>query len=79
MPGQDLGREAGGDRPAVGLAELVGELIAVGEGERCSVLGMEQKLVLGQKPGEEQPVPLLVGAFCDQQLLVLAELAPLGA
>ena len=43
----------------------------------ASILRVQQQVVLRQEPGEQQPVPLLVGALGDEQLPVAAELAPL--
>ena len=74
---QDLGGEPGRHRPAVGLAQLGGQLLALGQRDRRPVLRVEQQVVLGQEPGEQQPVPLLVRALGDEQLPIAAELAPL--
>ena len=78
-PGQDLRREPCGDRPAVWLAELGGELLAVGERYRRLELRVEQQAVLREEPREQQPVPLLVRALRDEQVAVVAQLAPLRA
>ena len=76
---QDLGREAGSHRPAVRLAQLARELLAVGERHRRLVLRVEQQAVLGQEPSEQKPMPLLVGALGYEKLSLAAELAPLRA
>lgn len=40
---------------------------------------VQEEIVLGEKAGEEEPVPLLVGALGDEQVGVAAELALLCA
>ena len=47
---------------------VVRELLAVGERDRDAVLRVDQQVVLGQEPGEQHPVPLLVRALLDQAL-----------
>ena len=78
-PREDLGREACGDGPRVWLAQIGGELLAVGERHRRAELRVEQQAVLGEEPREQQPVPLLVRALRDEQVAVVAQLAPLRA
>ena len=41
--------------------------------------GWQQQAVLGEEPREQQPVPLLVRALRDEQVAVVAQLAPLRA
>ena len=67
-PRQHLRGEAGRHRPRIGLPELGGELLALRQRDRRPVLGMDEQVVLGQEPGEQHPVPLLIGALPDQQL-----------
>ena len=67
-PRQDLGREASGHSPRIGLVQLGGELGALGQRHRRPVLGVDQQPVLGEEASEEQAVPLLVGALREQQL-----------
>ena len=57
---------AGGEDPGVALALLGGQLPDVGERDRRA-LGVEQQAVLGEEPGEQHPVPLLVGDLLDQE------------
>jgi hypothetical protein len=80
--GKDLGGEAGRDRPAVGFSERPREFIAVLESNRSVVLGMNEEVVLSKEAGEEQSVPVLVGAFGYEQVEVVplvTELSRLGS
>jgi len=38
---------------------------------------MQQQVVLGEEPSEQQSMPLLVSALCHEQFAVVAELATL--
>ena len=78
-PGEDLRGEACGDGPRVWLAQIGGELLALGERYRRAELRVEQQAVLREEPREQQPVPLLVRALRDEQVAVVAQLAPLRA
>jgi hypothetical protein len=40
---------------------------------------MQQEVVLRKEASEEEPVPLLVGAFRHEEVTVTSELPPLGA
>ena len=56
----------GGEDPGVALALLGRELPDVGDRDRRA-LGVEQQVVLGEEPGEQHPVPLLVRDLLDEQ------------
>ncbi len=76
---KDVGGKSGGDRPAVGLAKLGSQLLAVGECDRRLKGRVQQEIVLGEKASEQQSVPLFIGTFRHQKFPVLIELPPLRA
>lgn len=85
--GQDLGCEASGNSPRVGLAEVRCEIAAVLQRQwDVAVLGMPQESVCFQEACEQQPVPLLIGDVVNEVRQgqtrvrgVIAELASLVA
>jgi len=76
-PRENLGGEPTGYRPPVGLAKGLGEFLAVLQRDRCSVLGVDEKVVLSEEPGEEKSVPLFVGALGDEKIKLVARVAEL--
>ena len=65
MPGQHGGGVPGGEDPGVALPLLGGELPDLGDRDR-GALRVEQQVVLGEEPGEQHPVPLLVRDLLDE-------------
>ena len=60
---------AGGEHPGVGLAFLARELGDLGERDRDAGLRVDQQVVLGEEPGEQHPVPVLVGDLGDERVV----------
>ncbi len=81
--------EARGDRPGVLQAQRRGEFLAIVQRHRHAMLRRDEEIVLQQKAGEEQPMPLVVGELLDEVLdlvsaapglaLAIAQLFGLGA
>jgi len=63
--GQHAGGIAAGEFPAIGGAFVLGEFVAVGQGDGHAVR-VHEEVVLRQEAGEEHAVPVLVGDFPDQ-------------
>lgn len=65
---EDAGQHGGGiprrEHPLILLPLLGGELGDLGHLDRGPA-GMDEELVLGEEPGEQHPVPLLVSNFFD--------------
>ena len=74
---EDLGGEASRDRPTIWLHQRLREFLAVFERDRRVVLGMDEEVVLREEAGEQQAVPLLVGAFGDKLVQLVAYVAEL--
>ena len=60
--------EAGGQRPLVqaAAAGLLGEFLAVFQGDGDAQIRFDEQVALGQEAGEQHAVPVLVGAFLHQ-------------
>ena len=63
---QHPGRVACRQRPAVRRTFVRRQLIALRQRDRHPFLLVDEQMVLGQEPGEQHPVPVLVGALVDQ-------------
>ena len=60
--------EAGRDLPSIAGSLMCGQLVTFlkRDGDRLMRVGIHEKIVLGEEPGEQHPVPVLVGALSDQ-------------
>ena len=63
---QHPGRVTCRQRPAVRRTLVRRQLIALRQRDRHPFLLVNEQMVLGQEPGEQHPVPVLVGALVDQ-------------
>ena len=68
--GQHLRCPAPGRLPRI-LTPLPREFLALGKRDGHTRLRLDQKLVLGQEPGEQHPVPVLVGRLVRQAIDLL--------
>src|ERR1019366_3723101 len=65
---QLLRSEAGGNRPRVLKPDRRGEFLAIVQRHGHSMLRRDEEIVLQEKAGEEQPMPLVVGELLDEML-----------
>ena len=56
---------AGGEDPHV-HAFFLGQFLGLGQADGHVLFRLDQQIVLGQEPGKEHPMPVLVGALADQ-------------
>jgi len=73
IPGRISAAKRAATDHRVWLAQIGGELFALGERYWRAELGVEQQAVLREEPREQQPVPLLVRALRDEQVMVVAQ------